>query len=478
MANTEVLCMLRDEQPFPVDMFGRMFPVSVYTFPHLDKDAAGFVTHESLHRWATYNLFDVAEGVPTPVTDPALEERDLAVELIMTTTGIAQLELDLRGPPTLDRAFRTTHCYMSPPDAHKTALFDIVYEADHLFKYFFRYFVQIVFKHKYADVGAMDFIFAREPTDGVVHVTKTLRRAGFTALKNEIRLFALRHKEEVPQWTASFDEYDNQEFRAQLTFQEVGITVSPDATHLMVHDVVPRVLVGPPHESAAVELPGDHPAHVFKQFMEAHYPALKRAFPVYQRMESVFKWCAVNKFLQPESAKPCVKPVFVDCFADSIHGLGGVKMNAILAHRHVPFIMNQPRFIAKPVDPVARVHVIRRSLSALPGKAGAVAHSGLLLVTASGQRSILEYGVDVGNGKRGTALRPLGPGEELDGAWTQQQLGAAPDGSYSTDDMKTIMESHAGKGGYNMHSHNCHMAQEATRRAVGIHVDQPYKPLW
>lgn len=479
MASNDVLCMLNHEQPFPVDMFYQMFPVSDYTFPHLDKDRAGFVSHEPKRRWATYNLFHIQGCNAKPVTDPVTEERDMVLEDFMVNTGTAEFEIDLQGPPLLNRAYRTVHCYMAPQSAHKTVLFDILYECDHLFKYFYRYFAQIVLQGKpFADVGGMDFIFAREHNNGFVHVTRTLRRAGFTALKNEVRLFALRHKAEVAGWIAAYQKYDNQEFRVQLTFDQVPVSASPDGAYLQIHDLVPTVLVGPPRGSVDVVLPDDHPGFVFKQFVQTHYPALKRAFPLFYRLETVIKWCAVNKFLNPASSSASTMPIFVDSFADSIHGLGGIKAAPRIMHQPIPFIQRQPRFTLRPADPVARVHVIRRSLAALPFKAGAVAHSGLFLVTESGQRSILEYGVDTENGKRGTVLRPLAEGEALDPVWTQQQHGAAPDGVFSTEDVKAIMEGHGSQKAYDIQSHNCHMAQEATRRSLGIRVEQPYAPLF
>ncbi len=482
MAPPNVLSMLNDEQPFPNDMFHQMFPVSDYDFPYLDKDHAGFVSHHVKHRWASYNLFHINGKVAKPVTDPVMEERDMDVEEFMVGTGIAAFEIDLQGPPLVDRRYRTVHCYMAPQTGHKTVLFDILYECDHLFKYFYRYFVQIVFQGKpFADVGGMDFIFAHKRENGVVNVTRTLRRAGFTPLKNEVRLFALRHKAEVPQWTAAYYKYENQEFRVQLTFDEVPVSVSPDEAYLQIHELTPTVLVGPPHgavTSMISSLPDDHPGLVFKQFVQTHYPALKRAFPLFFRLETVVKWCAVNKFLNPGSSTTSTPPVFVDCFVDSIHGLGGIKAVPHIVPQPIPFIQRQPRFTSRPADPVARVHVIRRSLAALPFAAGSVAHSGLLLVTESGHRSILEYGVDTGNGKRGTVLRPLLAGEALDPVWTQQQQGAAPDGSFSTEDVKAIMEGHGSQKAYDIQSHNCHMAQEATRRSLGIRVEQPYAPLF
>jgi hypothetical protein len=472
MASTNVLCMLSEEQPFPADMFHQMFPVSAYDFPHLDKDHAGFVSHDPTHRWAAYNLFRIQDSMAKPVTDPVAEERDMAVEEFMVATGITEFEIDLQGPPLLDRRYRTVHCYMAPQSGHKTVLFDILYQCDHLFKYFYRYFVQLVFQGKpFAEVGGMDFIFAHGAKNGFVNVTRTLRRAGFTALKNQVRLFSLRHKAEVPQWTAAFGKYDDQEFRVQLTFDEVAVTVSPDGAYFQIHDLVPTVLVGP-------NLPDDHPGLVFKQFVQTHYPALKRAFPLYQRLETVVKWCAVNKFLKPERPATSTTPIFVDSFVDSIHGLGGIKGAPRIIHPPVPFIQRQPRFTSTASDPVARVHVIRRNLQAFPFKAGAVAHSGLLLVTEKGQRCILEYGIDTGNGKRGTVLRPVAEGEALYPLWTQQEVGAAPDGSFSVEDVKAIMEGHGSQKAYDIQSHNCHLAQEATRRSLGIKVEQPYAPLW
>jgi len=62
--------------------------------------------------------------------------------------------------------------------------------------------------------------------------------------------------------------------------------------------------------------------------------------------------------------------------------------------------------------------------------------------------------------------------------WKVQEQGQALDRQMMPDEIRSIMESHVHIGKYNIHEWNCHLAQEKTRRALGLKVDAPYNPLW
>jgi len=101
---------------------------------------------------------------------------------------------------------------------------------------------------------------------------------------------------------------------------------------------------------------------------------------------------------------------------------------------------------------------------------GSVAHSALILETHDGQKMLLEY-----MGDSQVHMKDFQP----DGYdWKIQEHGQALDKQMTPDEIRSIMESQVRTEKYNIHSHNCHLAQEKTRRAIGLKVDQPYNPLW
>jgi hypothetical protein len=79
-------------------------------------------------------------------------------------------------------------------------------------------------------------------------------------------------------------------------------------------------------------LPPDHPASVLQLFVAEHYPALKRAFPLYEHLETIFYTCALNVVtLHVSSHVPTadqdVMPLTpVGEYVDGIYHVGGVKM--------------------------------------------------------------------------------------------------------------------------------------------------------
>jgi hypothetical protein len=471
--STEVDAVLASEGAFSEERFFQLFPVSRYTFPFLPKDAKGFVTHQpdldAVH-YSHYQFFDLSGPVPLPRSDPRFDRRDLEVEQLMAAhfqqgQPIIDVEIDLReGPGSGASPFKTTTCSVYPLCIRETVLFDILYECDYLFKFMNRFFLQIVFNGKTGDVvGENDFIIAREVCDGQVHVAKTTRRAGYVKLKNVIRFFALLEKGNVEQWKLGYQKYKAQggNFRAQLTFRDVHVAPSDDRKELFLADLRPMVLV---------EAPPDHPGHFFKKFVECHYSELKHAFSVYQRLEIIFKYCAVGMYCAQGTLRERGEGLQeVGTFADSFYGLGGIR-----APQH---IIHMPPFSPMPkvpkADPVKRVYVIRRALHGVPLPAvGAVAHSALLLETASGKQSILEYGV--GEGHNQVALTHI---DHLDSSWTRQASGDVPDRDVTPEDMQEIMELRVPPA-YNAHDANCHLVQQRTREAVGIRVENPYTPLW
>lgn len=60
--------------------------------------------------------------------------------------------------------------------------------------------------------------------------------------------------------------------------------------------------------------------------------------------------------------------------------------------------------------------------------------------------------------------------------WKRQTRGERVKCSVSIDDVKGIMENAMKGSDYNILYHNCHLAQQRTRDAMGLNVESPYDP--
>lgn len=305
----------------PSTEFGNV--VSTYAFPALSRDEHGVVAHHQAGKYAAYVCFQLMNGFYQPVLS-GNDVRDCALEDVFRAhPTLVELELDLR------QGLHPRTCIASlyPASIAFTPVYDVVYYSDWLFKYIWRYITRLILLNQPFDqVGLNDHVLSVVPnTDGLYTAVPTTRRAGFTALKNEIMLFKLRNKQHLEPWRANFAKYtsDTVQFKAQLMFEHVDVEDHGDK--VFMHNVTPRVLLG---DMQGLPLPRDHPAHILQAFVEAHYPKLKAAFPVYTRLETVFKLLTLNALNQNTQAGLKLKDVLtaVATHVESPYLNGGVKM--------------------------------------------------------------------------------------------------------------------------------------------------------
>lgn len=131
---------------------------------------------------------------------------------------------------------------------------------------------------------------------------------------------------------------------------------------------------------------------------------------------------------------------------------------------------------------VTRVYVIRRKLDTLPIYLGWCAHSGLLLKTTDGRYFVCEYGTE--SNKNDVSLYEIKASPELSSGcatfednnrkWHKQICGSELPKKASISSVKKTMEEKTLRYNYSMLFWNCHMAQEETRKELGIKVTDEY----
>jgi hypothetical protein len=208
-----------------------------YTYPHLLKDPDQFIAH-------------VANAAHDALLDQQLQQQ-------VRETRLTAIDFDLRTGPHSADDIQTVTCSVYPAALIPpgTPVFDVLYQCDHLFKHIYRYIVQLVFLDK--PIVESYIVAAHLDAQQRLQVESATGRAGFTALKNEVTLFKLRHRDLVQQWRENHQKYKGQEFCAQLTFDRVHFDTT--SSHISFHSPPPTVRTAwmdrtplPPDHSATV----------------------------------------------------------------------------------------------------------------------------------------------------------------------------------------------------------------------------------
>ena len=449
--------------PITEELFSEMFPGSTtYSFPHLLKDENGFIVnvHGSYERTDPYDTFDLSRETPQVIQAAPTSWRDREVEDVVSRGGLTCVALDLNDSPRSSRLFRMSTCHVFPKSIAQTVVYDVMYYTDYLFKLIWRYLLHTVFG-EFGENGIDDFIISKVPdSDGCYHVARTHRRAGFTALSNMVRLFAQQNKDKLELWRDNLKKVcPDKKSAVHLEYPHVEFELDDVHQVLHIQPLRPSVHV---HFLDGTDYPPNGPLFVMKEFVEAFYDKLRVHFPIYQRLEVIYKLCLANRVKGCVEAKP-VTLVPIEDHADNIALHGGIRLvPRTVVTRKVTY---SPKPVVTVPDPVVNVKVARRALSMLPGKVGSAAHSALLVTTSSGQQAMVEY---LGDGRVHVTHSP-----DL-ATWSAQATGEQPDKHHSIDSVANLMTLMTASKQYHLLFHNCHMAQENTRRAMGLHVKNAY----
>ena len=224
------------------------------------------------------------------------------------------------------------------------------------------------------------------------------------------------------------------------------------------------------------------------QFCNEYYNEIKKAFPIFERLENIYRLCGMvciikyiethenfDNFTIEQPYKKIEECINVDTYASSIICFGGLVLTPKQFVK-VPFIPIQPKLVSTPVE-TNKLLVIRRGLANAPVKGGYIAHSGVLQIY-EGKTYILEYGPK-GVSQKEIIVPNIDKLEEFEvngEKWSKQMTGNNIPQEYDPETLKKVMENITkSRGEYHLINNNCHMAQEGLRRAIGLTVENPYR---
>ena len=160
----------------------------------------------------------------------------------------------------------------------------------------------------------------------------------------------------------------------------------------------------------------------------------------------------------------------------------------ISVRRGEKHIVSAPEQLNNSINQVEKLYVIETKLSYIP-KIGKLCHSALLLETKEGDFYILEFGIGLKHviycykipQQKSNSNLIIVPSydKKLTVKWDKQKTGISLQTCQTIESIHNVMKNIVAKRKkYNLLNWNCHMAQENTRRSLGLKVNNPYHPIY
>ncbi len=478
----------------PTSIYKNLFGITTdYTFPTILCNEDGIFTGKTPN-YATFENFKLRKlhngdfdvnFIPIDLT----QIRDYEIERFIIGNKINHIQINLKSPDP-DADFSCSDCFIYPEIVKNSpAVYDTFYITDLFLKYIYQMFVRLVVYEQ--DAQSNVFLTSIREVDGHFKVSNLVKHIGFIQLHNKLRYFYLKKKlKENPEIKASFAKYNESKYflNAYINFKDITYSCerNNDEFNIQIHPLKVDPMVGYSEEGKFKDLPFF--ATIIQQFMREHYNDIKKAFPIFERLENIYRLCALvgimkqlekssdlSNFTVDQKFREVKECVFVDKYASAIMTFGGLVVMPT-NYVKVPPIPFQPKIVSPPTE-TNKILVIRRNLHNVPMKAGSIAHSAILQIY-NGKSYILEYGpkgveqreINVQN------LDQLNEFEEKGEKWSKQMIGNNISQEYEPQTLKKIMENVTkARGDYHLNNNNCHMAQEETRKALGLDVENPYR---
>lgn len=306
------------------DDYKKLFNVKAsYDFPTLKTDDDGIFTCEI----DEYDIFDKFQ-----LTDKGqfshLESKspDLEIERFIIGNKIKQIRIHL--VQNLKGEYSNHDCYVYPKIiATNSAVYDTLYLTDYLLKHIYRILMCIlVYGSDPEFIARETYMISMREIGGEYKVVNVECHYGFLRLIEMISDFVKDNnlREKQPQINREYLEFKklNTLMSASISYRDIRYTLEDRTNILQFKKLREKIDITCPKGG---EIPPF--AVYFQKFFEQYYDDIKKVFPIYNRLENIYRLCALNVVLDnftPE--KELHNTVYIDTFPRSILLSGGFEL--------------------------------------------------------------------------------------------------------------------------------------------------------
>lgn len=430
----------------PKDDYIRLFEVKAsYDFPTLKTDDDGIFTGET-DEYDVFDKFKLVDGN----YQYELKNPDIEIERFIIGNKIKQMRIDLRN--NLTGTFSNHKSYVYPIIiASNSAVYDTLYLTDHLLKYVYRMLMAIIINGADEEyIKQETYMISMREIEGTYKVLNIEFHYGFMRLIDMISNFVKDNnlKDKQEELNAEYMEFKklNRTMSASISYEDIKYTLEDDI--LTFKKLKEKINIVCWKDDEYFELPSY--TKYLQQFFREYYDDIKNAFPIYSRLENIYRLCALNVILDNFTPETEIhESIYVDTYPRSILCSGGI----LLAPK--TFIRTLPKPPQPITNKVVEICGIKRGLADAPISVGSIHHAGIMIKTSTNEYHIVEYGPS------GGVLRKINP--DISGStmneeshnWTIESCDKMRSNEYDPERVKKLMDIITYGQSYDLIANNC-----------------------
>jgi len=307
----------------PKDDYIRLFEVKAsYDFPTLKTDDDGIFTGET-DEYDVFDKFKLNNGN----YQHELENPDIEIERFIIGNKIKQMRIDLRN--NLTGTFNNHKSYVYPTIiASNSAVYDTLYLTDHLLKYIYRMLMAIIINGVDEEyIKQETYMISMREIEGTYKVLNIEFHYGFMRLIDMISNFVRDNnlKDKQEELNAEYIEFKklNRTMSASISYEDIKYTLEDDI--LTFKKLKEKINIVCWKDDEYFELP--YYAKYLQQFFREYYDDIKNVFPIYNRLENIYRLCALNVILDNFTPETEIhESIYVDTYPRSILCSGGILL--------------------------------------------------------------------------------------------------------------------------------------------------------
>lgn len=439
--------ILKNESSIPKEQYIQLFQLDKlpYDFPSLKTDDEGIFTGEI----DEYDLFDTFK-LNNGSYQYELKNPDTEIEQFIIGNKIKQMRIDLRR--YLNGIFGNHQSYVYPElIASNSAVYDTLYLTDYLLKHIYRILMAIIINGTDEELIKQEtYMISMREIEGKYKVSNVKYNYGFLRLIDIISNFVSDNnlKEKQEELNAEHIEFKklNTIMSASISYEDIKYTLEDDVLNLK--KLKGKINITCWKDDEQIELPSY--TKYLQQFFNEYYDDIKKVFPIYNRLENIYRLCALNVILDNFNYEVEIHDsIYVDTYPRSILCSGGI----VLAPKN--FIRTLPKPPTPITNKVIEICGIKRGLADVPISVGSLHHAGIMIKTSTNEYHIVEYGPS------GGVLRKINPNisgltmNEEGHNWTIDSCDKMRSNEYDPERVKTLMDIITYGQSYDLIANNC-----------------------
>lgn len=316
LSTYEMSMMMSLQCSIPIEVFqSKMFPkCSMYNFPSLSKDNYGFFLDNSMEQFTKYSRFVLSSSRYVVDTSGQVQSRHRELEDFIWENKLDEAKIDLQ---TSSEIFITNECCIYPDIIKHTLIHDILYYAEYTLHTIWKIMSGLFYYDRFGDLPAYEI--AKESINNKYHTRKVEYNTDFINTLS-LRLFQMQiYNLNIRKQS---EKYGGKKPNIQMSYPEIRYEQDEDG-NITIHNLIPLIDI---KWSDGTECPHDAPIFLFKKYMEKYYEDVKNAFPIFERLEMIYKLCLLNRLIGNVKTDKKDKKNYSETYPENNFMSGGIHL--------------------------------------------------------------------------------------------------------------------------------------------------------